>query len=391
MRGRIWAYPWDLIDEGLETSLSRIAATGCREISLAASYHGAMLLLPHNPRRRVCFLEDGVVYFRPEKSFYSLTPIKPVASELTADSDPLRQIAEAAADKGLGTVAWTVTLHNSRLGMQFPEFTMENAFGDRYPYGLCPSQPAVRRFVCGLVQDLSRYPLAAIELEALQFMAYPHGWTHAKEGVQRTELHEALLSLCFCDACQARANGAVDLADLRVRARNLLESEFSLAADQPGHTASTLDQIDALLPGYAALARVRAETVSSLLTEAKAKSGVPLLAILGTGVPRRPWAFGVDPAHFARTCDGLTVSNYSPDLAAVQRDGALAVGLAGSTPVHLGYQVMAPSVRSQQDLQARITASAEVGAAGVSLYNYGLMPLPHLDWIRRSLEVVSHD
>lgn len=391
MRSRIWAYPWDLIDEGLPTSLSRIAAAGCQEISLAAAYHGAMLLLPHNPRRRVYFLEDGVVYFQPDPSFYAQTPIKPVPSQLTADSDPLRQIAEAAAQRGLGTVAWTVTLHNSRLGMQFPDLTMENAFGDRYPYGLCPSQPAVRRFVCGLVSDLSRYPLTGIELEALQFMAYPHGWTHAKEGVDRTELHEALLSLCFCDACQARAAGQVEMADLRARTVALLESEFSLPADLPGRQATTLDQMEALLPGYAALAQVRTEAVSSLLTEAKACATVPLLAILGTGVPRRPWAFGVDPSHFARTCDGLTVSNYSPDLAAVRRDGALATALAGSTPVHLGYQVMAPSVRSLQDLQARILASAQVGAAGVSLYNYGLMPLPHLDWIRSALEVVSHE
>lgn len=391
MRSRIWAYPWDLIDEGLQTSLARIAAAGIQEISLAAAYHGAMLLLPHNPRRRVYFLEDGVVYFRPDLSFYAQTPIKPIPSELTADQDPLRQIAEAAALKGLGTVAWTVTLHNSRLGLQFPELTMENAFGDRYPYGLCPSQPAVRQFLCALVRDLSRYPLAGIELEALQFMAYPHGWTHAKEGVDRTELHEALLSLCFCDACQMRAAGQLDMADLRTRTRALLESEFSLPADRPGHPAATPEQIEAILPGYAALARVRTEAVSSLLSEAKAGAGVPLLAILGTGVPRRPWAFGVDPAHFARTCNGLTVSNYSPDLPTVQRDGALATALAGAAPVHLGYQVMPPSVRSLQDLQARIRASAQVGAAGVSLYNYGLMPLPHLDWIRSSLEVVSRD
>lgn len=390
MRARLWTYPWDVLDDGPAVALSRIAKAGVAEISLAAAYHGAMLLLPHNPRRRVYFLEDGVVYFRPDERFYRETPIKPVTSNLTADQDPLLAIAEAARAQDLGTVAWTVTLHNSRLGIQFPEFTVENAFGDRYPYALCPAQPAVQSFVRSLVADLSsRYPLAGIELEALQYGAYPHGWTHAKEGVRRTSLHEELLSLCFCPACLAAAAPALDARALRERVKAFLDAEFARAADdQPaGPDPVTPADIDAQVPGYAAFSEVRTGVVTRMLRGVRESCLVPLSAIVGSGVPRRSWAFGVDQAAFARHCDSLTYPCYQAEAAAVEREAAFARAQAGSTPLFVGLQAVWPVARNAADLWDKLAAARRAGADGVSVYNYGLMPLPHLSWIKQVLEV----
>ncbi|MCI0476794.1 MAG: hypothetical protein L0Y55_11145, partial [Anaerolineales bacterium] len=53
----IWVYPWDLFDNGLERALDEIAGAGLDSISVAATYHAARLLLPHNPRRKVLTLE----------------------------------------------------------------------------------------------------------------------------------------------------------------------------------------------------------------------------------------------------------------------------------------------------------------------------------------------
>ena len=51
----IWAYPWDLLDEGVETVADRLHAMGVDEISLATNYHHVQAFLPHNPERRTFF------------------------------------------------------------------------------------------------------------------------------------------------------------------------------------------------------------------------------------------------------------------------------------------------------------------------------------------------
>ena len=52
--GALYTYPWDLVDEGLDTALDKIVdLTGCQEIQLTPSYHVSNYFLPHNPRRPV--------------------------------------------------------------------------------------------------------------------------------------------------------------------------------------------------------------------------------------------------------------------------------------------------------------------------------------------------
>src|SRR5258708_7890889 len=63
--GRIgFTYAVDVLDEGAEAVVAnlrgRAALTG---VAVAASYHAARDLLPHNPRRVVAYQESGAVYF----------------------------------------------------------------------------------------------------------------------------------------------------------------------------------------------------------------------------------------------------------------------------------------------------------------------------------------
>ena len=66
----IYAYAWDLADEGLEVALGRIRETGVNTITLAASYHAGKFLRPHGRSGKVYFPADGAVYFRarPERA-----------------------------------------------------------------------------------------------------------------------------------------------------------------------------------------------------------------------------------------------------------------------------------------------------------------------------------
>src|SRR5882724_5507395 len=182
MYSAIWAYPWDFLDEGIGEVIARISDAGLNGVSVAAAYHSIRALCPHNPKRAVYHGEDGVVYFKPDDRFFIDCRIKPVVSELAADVDPLRAICCDSAGRKLKVHAWTVLHHNTRLGTAYPDCTIENAFGDLYPFGLCPANPDVRKYTLGIVGCLAeREDLDTIELESLGYMGIEHSGHHAKQ------------------------------------------------------------------------------------------------------------------------------------------------------------------------------------------------------------------
>ncbi len=53
MYAALYTYPWDVIDESAELFCEHAREQlGVDTISLAASYHAAKLILPHNPHRK---------------------------------------------------------------------------------------------------------------------------------------------------------------------------------------------------------------------------------------------------------------------------------------------------------------------------------------------------
>jgi hypothetical protein len=390
MKARIWTYPWDIVDEDPDVALKRLADAGFDEISVASVYHSAMFLLPHNPKRKVYFPEGGVAYFKPDEKFYRNTPIKPIPSSLTEHGDPLSVICNAARSYDLDTVAWTVTLHNDRLGMRYPECTIENAFGDHYPYALCPSQPHVRRYVQGLVADLSsRYPLAAVEIEALYYIGYQHFWPNPKEGIHRTPLRTLLLSLCFCPAClSAAADAGLDGARVRRDVQARLNAEFEQPANVAASAADvmSMEEMERLVPGTSEYLTMRVSIVTELLSSVAAASQVPLHAIIDNDVSTRPWASGVSLEEWNDLCDGLIFTCYQEDPADIEREMTNARRRAQGSVLYAGLQAMPPQVTRPDDLTRAISAVSRAGSDGVSIYNYGLMPLSHVYWVKNALE-----
>ncbi|MEP6755455.1 MAG: hypothetical protein ABJA67_08140, partial [Chthonomonadales bacterium] len=224
MYSAIWAYPWDFQDEGYDLVSDRVAAAGLNGVSVASAYHNIRALCPHNPKRAVYHGEDGVLYFHPEPSHFIGHVIQPVLSDLCDKEDPLEQICKSAHKAGVKVHAWTVLHHNTRLGTTYPKCTVQNAFGDRYPFGLCPSNPDVRAYTIGLVRSLSeRSEIDTIELESLGFMGMEHSGHHAKAGMELGPVHRFLLSLCLCDSCTSKMEThGVDVE----RARNAIVNEL---------------------------------------------------------------------------------------------------------------------------------------------------------------------
>ena len=150
----VYAYPWNLSLENYRYRLDEILSLGLQGISLAVSYHAGKFIQPRSTRHRVYVPEDGVIYFRPRATYGR---IKPAISCLLEQGDVLGYLGKT---EGLLLNAWTVLLHNTRLGMQYPEVTVNNAFGNGYVYSLCPAHPEVRDYAVTLCRDLTEhYPV----------------------------------------------------------------------------------------------------------------------------------------------------------------------------------------------------------------------------------------
>jgi hypothetical protein len=392
MYSAIWIYPWDLVDEGFDTAMARIADAGLNGVSLATAYHSVRALCPHNPHHAVIHGEGNVLYFQPDLGLFSSTRLKPTLSSLLAEGDVLTKACEAAARHGLKVHAWTVLHHNSRLGMAYPECTLENAFGDRYPFGLCPANPEVRVYTLGLVQSLSRREnLDIIELEALGYMGMEHTGLHSKQGVELDTLHRFLLSLCFCEHCRARMRAhGVDVSAARdavVREmRGYLSGLYHPNEEDPlGQLATILggEQADSILAA-------RDEVVLTLLEELYWQVNEPQqLSIMVAGSPLVTGAGAAITLSEAREwCDILLAQVFLHSVEAIHEAVADIAVRRGSVPVYAGLQAMAPFVRSQKELSERVRVVWESGAEGVQFYHYGLMPLRNLEWITEALAAV---
>src|SRR5689334_3150363 len=107
----LYTYAWDLADEGFDGVAERARRAGLSTITLAAAYHAGKFVRPHGVSGKVCFPDDGTVYFRARPERYRR--VKPVPNTLLDRLDPFAELARAAPD--LGRVGWVVCCHNSRL------------------------------------------------------------------------------------------------------------------------------------------------------------------------------------------------------------------------------------------------------------------------------------
>ena len=106
MYSSIYCYAWDVKDEGKDRFLDTIVERGgAGGVALATSYHAGRFLLPHNPRRKLYFVEDGCVYFRPGRSRYEGIQLKPQVAAVAQGWDPLGEIAQRTQERVSGLLA----------------------------------------------------------------------------------------------------------------------------------------------------------------------------------------------------------------------------------------------------------------------------------------------
>ena len=403
-----YLFAQDLHDEGVDLVLDRLQSSGLNGATMAAAYHHSRDVFPHNPRHKVLYLEGGAVFFHADRARYSATRLQPHIAAIAREADPLKRLTEAAARRAMHVGGWVVFLHNSRLGFQYPDCTPENAFGDRLLNCLCPAHPEVRAYARALAGDVARYQLRTIELEALSYMPFDHGYHHERSFIRLSPNVRFLLGLCFCADCLAAARGAgVDGERVRERVRTAVGAVFESAARETHELdvekQRLRDECDGELGRFL---DVRQTVVTSLVAEVATAIHAespdtrvvfldPSGATLGfaTGRPTTQqsaasiaWRDGVDLAAVAGASDGLGVLAYFADLDRFERELSVYEHLMPSRrSLEVLLRPMLPDADSPEALTAKIARLRQLGVQDVSFYHYGFMRLESLDWIRSAL------
>lgn len=382
MQAGMFTYPWDLDAEGYDLALGRIAGAGFTAVNLACAYHAGKFLLPHNPRRRLYFPEDGAIYFRPDLSKYGR--IQPRVSSLVNDSgDPLRDLDRERDKHGLDLVAWTVCLHNTWLGERYPECTMHTAFGDPLLHSLTPAHPDVRDYMRGLVSDIvSSARVSAIQLESPEYMSFQHGFHHEVIPVGLDELQTRLLGLSFNPVeIEAAGSAGLDAEKVQHQVAALLDVSWNAPESTP-------QQLDELFgnPDFEKYEMLLNEIETEFIVDLKdtVKQISPETDVrLFAGMAATDSDSGV-PLNVIQLADGL-MSGYVPSDDAARRRATQLIELMGKRPVYGMVRAIAPDAFRPEEAASRVAAWKESGVAGIDVYNYGFMPLPMFDAVGKAL------
>jgi hypothetical protein len=349
----VFCYPWDIV--GDPAAAERIAALGVRTVTLAAAYHSVRAITPHHPAHRVVQAHHAAVYFPVRPHAWQDRRLRPVAPSWgVPDPDPFGTAAAALRSAGLEVEAWVVLTHNTRLGLAYPDLSVRNTCGDRYPYALCPAHPEVREYVRTLVGEVAALPeLSGLVLEACGWLGVDHGGHHDKTGTDLSSGERELLSVCVCDAC-AGVLGTTDAATLL----------------DPDHRS--------LLYAH------RARVIEDLLRDVRSVAGgLPITLMATDGLGHTGPDVGVDLAATAPLVDTYLLKCWG-----AQDEAAAALAAAADrvdVPLLANVNFLDPGNDDPAVLGNRLRRLEQAGADGLRLYHAGLAPAPRLEALRQAI------
>ncbi|ELX08946.1 hypothetical protein Jab_2c10040 [Janthinobacterium sp. HH01] len=369
----LYCYPWDVTD--VDRFVDQARSLGMNGATLAVSYHAGKFLRPHaSSGPRVVFPEDGVVYFEPDMARYG--DIKP-----QAHSDPaLREVLpKLVANGGVAVHAWTVLLHNSRLGAAHPQYTARNAYGDGYLYSLCPMQQPVFDYAVALSADVAARGVASVVVETPGWLPYAHGYHHEFAQVRSNLWLDSMLGLCFCDACMAAGQAAdIDMDGLRQRVRRHIDSYLDAPVDATPAQAAAWVSADLLEDrALAALNRLRQDRVTQLVAAIRAAMPAQVqLSVVAT--VQRPtaqsWLEGTDLHALSKVADWLEIPFYEADAAAVRSDAWDCIRRIGTPDrIRAILRPGPPDLGDGAQLPQALQGLWELGIRHIGFYNYGML------------------
>jgi hypothetical protein len=373
-----YAYPWDAIDD--DAAASNAAELGVDVVALAATYHATRVVTPLHSSRRVLDVPHSAAYLPIRSDAWRDQRLKPRAPEWMASSDSFNEAARRFDAHGLPVVAWVILAHDDDLGVAHPEVVARNAFGEPYPYSLCPSNEEVRSY-CGtlLKEVMVTTSSRGVVLEACGAIGVEHGSVHDKSDMAAlNEAERWLLSICFCRSCHD-ALSAVDIDPTE------LATMVRLALSAP-----VISMESALGEDLAhRVARFRAGLSSSLRNELTERvHAVRPDATVTVHANTSPWATGSFPAlgDAANVSELTTVVANCWNEATAERELTTMKELVRQK-ANLGAYVRADRVAD--DPAQTIERYRHLGVNELHLYHLGLFNRSSLE-IARELVAACH-
>lgn len=387
MNKAIYTHAWDFADEGVDMVLERIRQTGCREVIVAMAYHAGRFLLPHNPKRRIYYPEDGVVYFKADKARYAGQRLKPVIASMLDGRDLMGEIIEKATKLEMSVTAWFVCLHNSRLGFQNQNIVARNAFGDPYYHYLCPMNQDASGYVLNLLDDFtSRYACNGIFLESLSYSGFEHGYHHEFYGVTINAELSALLGLCFCEACRRAAKKrGIDVERLAEAVRQRVDECIDGSRNKCSIGSDRTMKSICMFPGMKDYLSMRCERVAELLSKTAGLARTRKMRLDFFGPVFTPVNMsvleGIDLAKLEKDIDRyvLRIEEKEPEM--VEKEIRYAKRYFKPEKVVLSLRLFDRATPSRRNLKAKVELAEQYGLAGCNFYNYGMVPLSRLNWL----------
>ena len=168
-----YSYPWDFDKD--HAASGRAAELGLDAVALAANYHATRAGTPLHPEHRVVDAEWAACYVPVRDDAWRGHRLVPLRPTWTSTQDSFGDAQRKLADQGVAVDAWIVLTHNSALGRAHPDLVVRNAYGDAYPYGLCPSAEDVQEYCATLVEEVLRAaPVSGVVLESCGPMGFDH-------------------------------------------------------------------------------------------------------------------------------------------------------------------------------------------------------------------------
>ena len=393
-------FPWDAAAEGCGAAIGAVAELRCDTVLLSVNYHRARLFRPRQPALGYYARPLDWLDFHPDPTLYPAGFPLPAVNPDRAVVEAVSQCREHCRRHGLAFHASVIGCHNTTLGLARPDLTVRTAFDDRYAFALCPAHPEVRAYLLGLVRDVARNLAPdALLLDSFSFLDAVHREHHELMFVPPGPVGEHLLGLCFCEHCHAwAARRGVDAEAVRQTTRRLVETLLLRDAhgSQAGYDEAELAAVHHEEPLLAAFQQVRREIVHSLLTELRAAAQETGCALdINSGLLARPsaraWTEGAPLQTRAEIARHVYVQAHFPRLEQSRQDLAWAATVLPPERLVLATMMSHGNIGTEPELRARVEMAAALGAAGVSIYNYGLLTAKRLGWIRSAFAALERN
>jgi hypothetical protein len=392
VRSNAFTLPYTFFREPAAKVISDLKQSGLSGINLALNYHASRdFLLRQGPQLE--YLSDGFHYYKLDKSNYESGALTPADFDQLPSNQLLENVLVEAKKQDFEVNAWAVYMHNSAIGMHYPDATVTNVFGNKFLSELCPINKSVQAYAVGMTKDLASRGVTAIMAESLHFHGARHGEHHERFFMELSPVFEFLFSLCFCQGCKSNFSGDTESLVEKVKAKlnivlddkdpwlgNNLSKDF--LADLLG--VEILQYLTAREDAVATLYEKVVAAAHSVGVKFKYEDQSPLLDTNSAKTLDRSWELGINNQKISQIVD-----IYEPLVYRTTADGVASLASSylkeTSAPVSAILRPTYPDCTDQDNLTQKVEALKSLEIKNIDFYLLDTFRPRDLTWIKKAI------